>query len=221
MRPYVLKIKKIPEIAMKALDVARDLFQRVPDREDGEWTCHGMVEALQFILKMQHPLLGTWKAEHGYFTDGYRHSWLINEEQQLILDPYPVACGSGPMLLTYEGKSPWRKFFIPETGEYETRMPMIKDEAKTITDLYWYSQGHSPAMIRRELFQIDSPDLGASQNPIIQTMLLDERDEHERLRSDLPKDVETVDLRCDSGPTSNPCVLHLCIEDPQRLRDPI
>lgn len=112
MLPYVQKINRIKDRNMVALGKARQLFTNLPERSDGEWTCHGLVEALYAFLEEEPSCKGFWKPVHGYFTIGFRHSWLHNTTDQAILDPYPVACGSGPLLITLDGKSPWHTFFI-------------------------------------------------------------------------------------------------------------
>jgi hypothetical protein len=139
MRAYVLKKGKIPKECTKALELAKQLFQQVPDREDGEWTCHGMVEALSELIRRDSSL-GKWKAIHGYFTLGYRHSWLYNPVSDVILDPYPVACGSGPMLLAVDPKSPWRHLFITGNEDYLEKMKMILAESREILQQYAYAK---------------------------------------------------------------------------------
>lgn len=136
MLPYVLRSKRISYRSLIALKNAQDLFDNIPERADGEWTCHSMVEALHTLLERDPQTQGFWKPVHGFFTKGYRHSWLINEQDQDLLDPYPVACASGPLLISIDPKSPWVPLFIADGVYYEGKLPMIQSEAEQIVGHY-------------------------------------------------------------------------------------
>jgi hypothetical protein len=58
-------------------------------------------------------LLPDWFVHfRGFFADKWDHSWLVFKDSvKVILDPYPWACGSGPLLVTIEGFSPWRYLY--------------------------------------------------------------------------------------------------------------
>ncbi len=136
MLPYVLRTERISNQSLQALENAVTLFESIPERKDGEWTCHAMVEALHTLLERDPKTTGIWKPVHGYFTENYRHSWLINERNQDLIDPYPVACASGPMLISMDLKSPWLSLFREGGSFYDGKIPMIKHEAQQILDLY-------------------------------------------------------------------------------------
>lgn len=51
----------------------------------------------------------------GRFNGGWEHSWLVlRHRPEVLIDPYPWACASGPVLLTTAGMSPWRFLYVEE-----------------------------------------------------------------------------------------------------------
>jgi hypothetical protein len=82
-------------------------------------TCHEVCDRLAI-----HPQLHK-KVKHirGWFVKkGIEHSWLTMKDNEfVILDAYPWATGSGPIVLTTEGwMNPWRGLYIvkPKAEDY-------------------------------------------------------------------------------------------------------
>jgi hypothetical protein len=69
-------------------------------------TCHEVCRRITIIMDGFIHYKGTFA--------GADHSWLVLKENPLILiDAYPWACGSGPIMITLEGiLNPWRKIYI-------------------------------------------------------------------------------------------------------------
>src|SRR4051812_18117522 len=72
-------------------------------------TCHEVSLILMESLEIDHGFTQV----RGKFME-WEHSWLASRTRPVILDPYPWACASGPMLLTLEGYlNPWRRIYDP------------------------------------------------------------------------------------------------------------
>ena len=72
------------------------------------WVC--MVLALKLF-----PSMLEW--HKGRFAEVNEHSWLvIKDSPKVIIDPYPIAMASGPILLTTEGciANPWYRLYKGE-----------------------------------------------------------------------------------------------------------
>jgi hypothetical protein len=66
---------------------------------DGD--CHGLCAE----IALSYPEL---RHVRGKFAGGWEHSWLVFKDDPLtVIDPYPWASGSGPMLITLKHMSPW------------------------------------------------------------------------------------------------------------------
>jgi hypothetical protein len=103
MLPHVIQIG---DINAEDVQLANDLYlqlMRLPDT----YTCHDVCAR----LIRQCPV--GWVHHRGHFVvRGYEHSWLHHEDKRLILDLYPIAVASGPILLSLQGLSPWKHIYI-------------------------------------------------------------------------------------------------------------
>jgi hypothetical protein len=66
-------------------------------------TCHQVCERLAAELPQLRHVRGKF--------NGAEHSWLEVRGTQLVLDPYPWACASGPLLVDTSATSPWRTLY--------------------------------------------------------------------------------------------------------------
>lgn len=66
-------------------------------------TCHEVCERLAKELPGVAHVRGKF--------NGYDHSWLTIDGTQLVIDAYPWACGSGPILVDCQTGSPWATLY--------------------------------------------------------------------------------------------------------------
>ena len=105
MTPLVLLEKDIDEEHLSLYRAAKTLVEQM---EDG-LTCHDVCARLAEALGVRH--VRGWFAARGI-----QHSW-IRLDDDTILDPYPWACGSGPILVTTRYLfNPWRRLYIEDDG---------------------------------------------------------------------------------------------------------
>jgi hypothetical protein len=89
MKPYCIQIKEIADFHLQYLEVVKGEMKNYDDK----LTCHEVCEKLS---KTFYSLV--WiKGKFNYFD----HSWLIfRSDPKIILDAYPIAVGSGPILVS-------------------------------------------------------------------------------------------------------------------------
>lgn len=66
--------------------------------------CHELSESLAMLYFDQ------LRSRFGVFAGVSPHSWLISLDEEWLIDPYPVACLGGPLLI--KRKSHWQKIYI-------------------------------------------------------------------------------------------------------------
>jgi hypothetical protein len=124
VKAYAVQHDDIPLAALHGLEIARALWERLPDKQpDGsDWSCHGLSGAVaQLLAQIGQPY---WHWYTGHFAEGWEHSWLALERidgEETILDVYPVAGASGPFLLCAHPFTPWRRAGLYQPG----RQPFV------------------------------------------------------------------------------------------------
>jgi hypothetical protein len=107
MRPLCVKLQDMTEQDLALLEKVRQFVGSLPEGpEPNGLTCHQVCAAVcrQFPGQFVH-----WK---GKFHHGWDHSWLVPTHNKfLIMDPYPWACASGPILVTLDGFTPWQLLY--------------------------------------------------------------------------------------------------------------
>jgi hypothetical protein len=106
MVPYAVQVGDLRPEHLLALEVSRQVVARLPDG----LTCHEVVARLA-------PDLPGWVPTRGWFGEPpAEHSWLVHRaDPNVLLDPYPWACGSGPLLVVMcNPLNPWRFLYRVE-----------------------------------------------------------------------------------------------------------
>lgn len=97
---------------LEALDTVRTALKashRPPD--DPEiMSAFELCRSAEMVLRHYPPGLNVRHYQGKVF--GLDHSWLVFEEDQVILDVYPMLCGSGPLLVSTKAGSPWPFIFL-------------------------------------------------------------------------------------------------------------
>jgi hypothetical protein len=97
MTPYIAKIMPTKYLMLwRCLD---NIIARLPDLDLGRdakgekivLSCHMLARAIGRTLKL--------KVIDGEFGNGFAHSWLVTNDSQLIIDPYPVGIFGGPLIV--------------------------------------------------------------------------------------------------------------------------
>jgi hypothetical protein len=89
-------------------DRIKSLIGNIVEPEPGKTTCHDV--CAQIVKKWPETFLHYRGKFHNW-----DHSWLMfRDDPYTILDPYPWACGSGPLLVTTNGMTPWRFLYVGE-----------------------------------------------------------------------------------------------------------
>jgi hypothetical protein len=104
MTPHAILVRDITPDDRRLLAEVRLIVDALPDG----LSCHDVCREIEGRC----PDL---MAVRGYFGRvGAEHSWLVfRDKPKLLLDPYPWACGSGPILVTLEGTlNPWRDLYV-------------------------------------------------------------------------------------------------------------
>ena len=98
MIPYIVNEGLISSTEVDLAHRIRRIIQTIPEISDelGYWvSCHMMVRALRKFF----PELSV---VDGYYYPNYEHSWLVTPAGN-ILDVYPVAVATGPILIASAG----------------------------------------------------------------------------------------------------------------------
>lgn len=114
-----------PRSAVATLERVRKLIamwpDTVPDEKEHWISCH----ALASVLEERVP--GTRRVDGHFLKPGYEHSWLILiEHPRWIIDPYPIADVSGPVLRCVEFPSPWHDAYVPRNLPHLNRQELAK-----------------------------------------------------------------------------------------------
>ena len=109
MIPLCVFLGDVTQYHLTMLERVKEDFGRLPG--DQELTCHDVCE---HIARKRFMHLEWVKGEFNYLD----HSWLqFKSNPRIIIDVYPWACASGPMLLVADGCSPWR--FLYKKGKVQ------------------------------------------------------------------------------------------------------
>jgi hypothetical protein len=107
MIPYAVESGDLMPHHLTALRRVREIVAGLPDG----LTCHDVCRAVADEMPELHAVRG-WFARRGI-----GHSWLRFREGEAIIDAYPWAAGSGPILITLVGLlNPWKPLYIPDDG---------------------------------------------------------------------------------------------------------
>src|SRR3954471_9810123 len=91
-------------ISVRHVEMYRAACEIVAALQDG-LTCHDVCEVVARQLEIYHV--------RGYFTPGFEHSWCKIPGSEVIIDCYPIASASGPLLVDTGGIfNPWRRLYI-------------------------------------------------------------------------------------------------------------
>lgn len=105
MTPLCVKLKDVTPDQLSIFRCLCKTVEELKEEKGGSLTCHEVCRqlALTFPATVLH--------YKGKFA-GMDHSWLLfKHDKTVLLDPYPWACASGPMLVTLKGMSPWRNLY--------------------------------------------------------------------------------------------------------------
>lgn len=109
----------INSITEGEMEVYRRVVLLVAAMDEG-LTCHQVCERLvgdTMIGPHVRHVRGKFMAPSSYGPIPFDHSWLVFvDSPDVIIDPYPWACGSGPFIITAEANSPWRLIYLPSGG---------------------------------------------------------------------------------------------------------
>ncbi len=113
-------METLPEPEVQPQMKGRPMSTLAPDRAGGSvvWSCHSLTRA---ALKL--PFRLSWTVRDGWFKEvGCEHSWLFYYGpgcERIILDVYPIACMSGPIMVD-AGARLWHGHYIaPAFSEEE------------------------------------------------------------------------------------------------------
>lgn len=95
MIPLVIQRQFVNGMHLMILQSVKQVVERLPDGIDCHTVCHEIENRLCDVRHVR-----------GEF-NGYDHSWLEIRDTRLIIDAYPWACASGPILLDCQTGSPW------------------------------------------------------------------------------------------------------------------
>jgi len=116
MIPYAVQANDITIKHLGLLEKVRDIVTSLPDKINGRAiSCHDVcVEVVKQVPGLIH------RRGH-FFIHGVEHSWLEivqdHPAAEIIIDAYPIAVASGPILVTMNGLlNPWRLFYMRETS---------------------------------------------------------------------------------------------------------
>lgn len=99
MTPYAITQGFIETRHLKLLEKVKDLVAAMPEG----LTCH------QVCCRLAENIFGLdWTK--GKFNN-WDHSWLEIRGTRLVIDAYPWACGSGPILVDCQTGSPWATLY--------------------------------------------------------------------------------------------------------------
>jgi hypothetical protein len=96
--PFCVQQGYIDRRCLSLLERVRSAVLELPDG----LSCHAVCAALA-CSELLHC--------RGKFA-GYDHSWLEVAGSRVIIDPYPWACASGPLLLDVQTGSPWAALYV-------------------------------------------------------------------------------------------------------------
>jgi hypothetical protein len=97
---------KAGDITLKQARIYIQACREITSMPDG-LTCHEVCSRLAALFPdlEQH--------EGSFVRGGTHHSWLAFKGTNVIMDAYPWASASGPLLITTEGTvNPWRNLYI-------------------------------------------------------------------------------------------------------------
>ena len=98
-----MQIGDISKEHWKHLHDVRVLVNKMPNC----LTCHGVARMVSARMVSEETGL---RLVRGTFAN-LEHSWL-EIDSMTIIDPYPWACASGPILVTLQGLSPWKHLYV-------------------------------------------------------------------------------------------------------------
>jgi hypothetical protein len=94
------------DITLRQLIVFEEVIKAIQEMPDG-LTCHEVCARVAALFPdLEH--------RRGWFNRrGIHHSWLVFKGTKVIMDAYPWASASGPLLISTEGDlNPWRNLYI-------------------------------------------------------------------------------------------------------------
>jgi len=117
---------RAPGEALYALTRVQKLIACWPDTVPGEpehWiSCHAFAAVLEELVP------GTQRVDGHFLKPGYEHSWLaLSNEPRWIIDPYPIAEVSGPVLRDLAFPSPWHGAYVKRDLPYLDLKALTKE----------------------------------------------------------------------------------------------
>jgi hypothetical protein len=109
---YCIEIGDIKQKHIDTLDKVKEIVKCLLPGASIMPNCHWVC---MMIVKLYPQLNLEWYK--GKFAEVNEHSWLVfKDSPNTIIDAYPVACASGPILLTLEGTivNPWYRLYKGE-----------------------------------------------------------------------------------------------------------
>lgn len=122
MIPFVIKCGDLTPGHLSVFRVVANMVNKMPEKpSDGPGlSCHDVCERL---IKGEAYLAENLRHVRGRFGSPitikqrgiYEHSWLeFTQGERVIIDVYPVACGSGPILVVATDQTPWGDLYQEE-----------------------------------------------------------------------------------------------------------
>lgn len=104
LTPYAMICGDITEKHLRVYNRVQAVLRSL--NSDKTWSCHEVCQILEgSIDELEH-------CRGWFFKKGQDHSWMrFRDDALIILDAYPVAGASGPLLVSGHG-SPWRLLYI-------------------------------------------------------------------------------------------------------------
>src|SRR4051812_2842556 len=93
------------------LDLVRAGVDGLPDGLSCHEVCAHLAAALPRYVEHRR----------GHFHGLWSPSWLTLPGTRLLIDPYPWAAASGPLLVCLDGQSPWRHIYVEGDRAVERR----------------------------------------------------------------------------------------------------
>lgn len=113
MTPFALEQGYIATHHVAMLAEARRIVEQLPDGLSCHDVCAHLVGSLNGV-----------RHARGRF-NGWDHSWLVIVGTQVVIDAYPWACGSGPILVDTQDGSPWAALYAEQMRQYPEPSPLL------------------------------------------------------------------------------------------------
>jgi hypothetical protein len=125
MIPYAIKCDDLTVGHLAVFRAVVNIVNKMPEKpEDGPGlSCHDVCDEVLKFEDMARNLChmrGRFGEPGDVGRGAFEHSWLeFTQGKRVIIDVYPVAVGSGPILLFADERTPWYWLYVPDCDEVE------------------------------------------------------------------------------------------------------